>query len=101
MEKLTPYIDGFMKEITAIKDLTPAEQVYRPNFTLAKRGCVFLMVIWPAFRMARGCIESTTILTMHPSLDDAPSSQKMSRAISEIVISIGLIISVSKNFSFR
>ena len=27
MEKLTPYIDGFMKEITAIKDLTPAEQV--------------------------------------------------------------------------
>ena len=32
MEKLTPYIDGFMKEITAIKDLTPAEQVWSKPF---------------------------------------------------------------------
>ena len=42
MEKLTPYIDGFMKEITAIKDLTPAEQVYRPNFTLARWRSIFV-----------------------------------------------------------
>ena len=28
-----------------------------------KQGCVFPMVIWPAFRL-----ESTTILTTHPSL---------------------------------
>ena len=34
MEKLTPYIDGFMKEITAIKDLTPAEQVLKPKLPL-------------------------------------------------------------------
>ena len=31
-----------------------------------KRGCVFPMVIWPAFRMKS--IESMTILTTHPSL---------------------------------
>ena len=41
MEKLTPYIDGFMKEITAIKDLTPAEQVYRTNIALARWRSIF------------------------------------------------------------
>ena len=68
MEKLTPYIDGFMKEITAIKDLTPAEQVLKVKL---------------------------------PLLDGAQSLPKMSRPISENVISIGLIISVSNTFSFR
>ena len=41
------------------------------EFSPTKLGCVFPMVIWPAFHMAHvtwGSIESTTILTMHPSL---------------------------------
>ena len=38
MEKLTSYIDGCMKEITAIKDLTPAEQVYKDQMPIWQMG---------------------------------------------------------------
>ena len=38
MEKLTPYIDGFIKEITALKDLTPVEQVYRIGLIISVRN---------------------------------------------------------------
>ena len=44
----------------------PSQQCYywRNDGGCYKRGCVFSVVIWPAW----GSIESTTILTTHPSL---------------------------------
>ena len=60
--KLKELEQSFNNEVKSVtKRLDQAYQVKRQY---GKRGCVFPMVIWPAFRMG----QSTTILTTHPSL---------------------------------
>ena len=70
------YTFEIFKNLVWVFILKNDEKFVLISFWDIKRGCVFPMVIWPTFRMAQyaawGIIESTTILTTHPSLPEIP-----------------------------